>query len=74
MAKKKAAAKKEAPHAPASGDAKGGPAEPQAYDVTAAQNLGKTITGGPRIASGREGTIEIEPARYERLKRAGYFA
>lgn len=49
------------------------PEGPQDYEVTAAQNLGATITGGPRIAKGKKGTVTLDPDRYARLEKAGYF-
>jgi len=66
MAKKKAD-KQEEPQEPQ-------PTEPRRYEVKAAQNLGPSITGGPFLAAGQGGTVTLEPARYERLKKAGYFA
>lgn len=47
--------------------------EVKTYEVTAARHLGRSITGGARIAAGQTGTIAVVPSRHARLKKAGYF-
>lgn len=47
--------------------------EPKTYKVTATRNLGRSITGGARIARGESGEVTLVPSRYDRLKKAEYF-
>lgn len=47
--------------------------ETKEYKVTAAKNLGASITGGSRIKAGKKGTVTMTAGRYKRLKESGYF-
>lgn len=71
MARKKKAAE---PQEEAQAAQEAAPEGPQDYEVTAAVNLGHTVTGGARIPKGKRGALRMDPARYDRYDRAGYFA